>query len=83
MKIKVKCTAHGLIPLYDDDFEEKKRLKEGQEYIVDVKLARNLNFHRKYFAMLGAAWALLTERQRSFFSQGRLRSRVYPPPRPA
>lgn len=70
MKIKVRCTAHGLTPLYDDDFEEKKRLKEGQEYIVEVKLARNLNFHRKYFAMLGAAWALLTERQRSFFAQG-------------
>ncbi len=72
MKIKVICTAHGLMPLYDDDFEEKKRLKEGQVYIVDVKLVRNLDFHRKYFAMLSAAWSLLTQRQRAFFSQGEL-----------
>lgn len=70
MKIKVRCTAHGLVPLYDDDFEEKKRLKEGQEYIVEVKLARNLDFHRKYFAMLSAAWYLLTPPQRAFFTQG-------------
>lgn len=72
MKIKVVCTAHGLMPLYDDDFDEKKRLKEGQVYIVDVKLVRNLDFHRKYFAMLSAAWSLLTQRQRAFFSQGEL-----------
>lgn len=68
MKIKCRCTAYGLVPLYDDDFEEKKRLKVGTEYVVEVKLARNLDFHRKYFAMLGAAWSLLTERQRTFFS---------------
>jgi hypothetical protein len=69
MKILLRNTVHGLIPLYDDDYEEKKKLKVGVEYKAEIKLARNISFHRKYFGMLDAAWYLLTERQRMFFTQ--------------
>lgn len=69
MKIFVRCTTHGLTPLYDEDFEEKKKLIIGKDYKADIKLARNIFFHRKYFGMLDAAWYLLTERQRMFFTQ--------------
>ena len=67
MKLFVRNTPHGLVPLYDEDFEEKKKLVIGRDYQADIKLARNIAFHRKYFGMLDAAWYLLTERQRTFF----------------
>lgn len=67
MKLFVRNTPHGLVPLYDDDYDEKKKLVIGRDYRVEVKLVRHLPFHRKYFAMLDAAWCLLTEKQRTFF----------------
>ena len=67
MKLFVTNTTHGLVPLYDADYDEEKKLVIGQNYMADIKLARNLMFHRRYFGMLDAAWCLLTERQRQFF----------------
>lgn len=52
--------------MYDDDFEEKKKLKIGQSYIAEIKLMRNLEFHRKYFALINCAWEYLTENQQYF-----------------
>ena len=60
-------TAQGLKPLYDDDFEEKKKLRIGQTYKAKVTVPRNLQFHRKYWSMITCAWDLLTEKQREFF----------------
>lgn len=60
-------TAQGLKPLYDDDFEEKKKLRIGQTYKAKVAVPRNLQFHRKYWSMITCAWDLLTEKQREFF----------------
>lgn len=60
-------TAQGLKPLYDDDFEEKKKLRIGQTYKAKVTVPRNLQFHRKYWSMISCAWDLLTEKQREFF----------------
>ena len=67
MKLLLRNTTHGLIPIYDDDFDEKKKLVIGKDYMAEIKLARNLMFHRKYFGMLDTAWYLLTERQRIYF----------------
>ena len=67
MQIRVKNTAHGLVPLYDDDFDEKKRLKIGEDYVVDIKKPRNIKHHRLYFSLINCAWDLLTEKQRTFF----------------
>lgn len=53
--------------MYDEDYDERKKLKIGQVYRADVVVPRNTAFHRKYFSMINCAWDLLTERQREFF----------------
>lgn len=67
MKLNLLCTQHGLVPMYDEDYDLKKRLKIGQTYVADVKVARNVGFHRKYWALLNAAWSLLPERTSNGF----------------
>ena len=62
MKINLLCTAHGLVPLYDRDYDLKKRLRVGETYVADIKVSRNVQFHRKYWALLNAAWSILPER---------------------
>lgn len=66
MKLNLQNTARGLIPCYDDDFEEKKKLKIGEIYKVEIKLYRNYEFHKKYFALINCAWEYLTEKQQDF-----------------
>ena len=61
MKLLLQNTAVGLVPLYDSDFDEKRKLKLGQVYQADIKVVRNINFHRKMWSMLNTAWALLPE----------------------
>ena len=51
--------------MYDEDFDEKKKLTVGQAYECDVKVLRNVRFHRKAFALLNAAWSLMNERQQA------------------
>ena len=60
-------TPRGLVPYGDDDYEEKKKLKVGETYSVDVKVIRNLDFHRKYFALISYAWEFLNERETATF----------------
>ena len=67
MKLNVCNTPHGLVPCYDCDFDEKKKLKLGQYYSVEVKLLRNYEFHKKYFALINLSWDYLTEKQQEFF----------------
>lgn len=66
MKLNLQNTARGLIPCYDDDFDEKKKLKIGEIYKVEIKLYRNYDFHKKYFALINCAWEYLTEKQQEF-----------------
>lgn len=63
MKINLLNTLSGLKPCYDDDFDEKKKLKLGLIYCAEIKLVRNYEFHQKYFAMLNAAYQYLNEEQ--------------------
>lgn len=67
MKLLVVNTPRGLVPLEDDDYEEKKKLKLGQTYSVEVKVARNVDFHRKYFALISYAWEFLNEQETERF----------------
>lgn len=67
MELFLMNTAQGLKPLYDEDYEEKKRLKIGQTYKAKISVPRNVSFHRKYWSMISCAWDLLTEKQREFF----------------
>jgi len=54
MKIYVKKTSTGLVPIYNSDYEGLKecKLKLGEEYEVEIKKKRNYKFHKKYFALL-------------------------------
>lgn len=67
MKLLVVNTPRGLVPLGDDDYEEKKKLKLGQTYSVEIKVARNVDFHRKYFALIAYAWEFLNEQETARF----------------
>ena len=41
MTIHLINTTCGLVPQYDEDFDEKKKLKPGQFYTAEIKLQRN------------------------------------------
>ena len=67
MDIHCLVTPHGLVPLYDDDYEQKRRLKLGDTVRVHVTRPRNLKFHRKFFEMINTAWEYQSEVTRAFF----------------
>ena len=67
MKLKVVCTPVGLKPMYDEDLDEKRKLKLGEVYQAEIRLVRNLQFHKKAFALLNLAWAYLPERTQNGF----------------
>ena len=52
MKIFVRNTLTGLIPLYPSDQIEKRKLKLGEDYECDIVRPRNLAYHKKFFALL-------------------------------
>lgn len=56
MKLLLLNTPAGLKPLYDADYDEKKKLRIGEVYSAEVKKARNIQFHRKYFSLINTAW---------------------------
>jgi hypothetical protein len=68
MELYLLNTAGGLKPLYDADYDEKKKLKIGETYKATLKVPRNLAFHRKYFALINCAWEYLTEEQQEPFA---------------
>ena len=52
MKLLLQNTLHGLIPLYNSDYEEKKKLKLGEIYEADIKHPRNYEFLKKFMALI-------------------------------
>lgn len=67
MKLNLLNTPHGLVPITDEDYDEKKRLKLGTIYSAEIKVPRNYKFHKKFFALLNTAWAYLPERTQNGF----------------
>lgn len=63
MRLLVVNTPRGLVPFGDDDYDQKKKLKVGETYNVEIKVARNVDFHRKYFALISYAWEFLNENE--------------------
>lgn len=61
MKLYCRNTETGLIPLYDSDQFEKSKLKLGEDYQIEIRKARNIQFHKKYFALIKCAWLNLPE----------------------
>ena len=58
MKLLVEKTHNGYIPAFDSDYELRKldKHKVGEKFWIDIKIARNYLFHKKYFAMLKLAF---------------------------
>jgi len=69
MKLFLLNTTEGLKPCYDDDFDEKKKLKIGKTYKVEIKEARNIDFHRKYFKLINLSWEYQNEGVRNHFKE--------------
>lgn len=63
MKIRVINTVSGLIPIDEESYDEKKKLKQGEIYTVGIKLARNYKLLKKAFSLLNTAWEYLPEKQ--------------------
>lgn len=53
--------------MYDKDFEEKKRLKVGTIYTAEIRIPRNYQFLKKFFALINAGYSLLPERTQEGF----------------
>lgn len=64
MEIHLLRTSTGLRPYTDDDYEEMKKIKVGSIVNANIVRPRNVKFHRKFFALIRAAWDSLTEQQR-------------------
>ena len=67
MELYLLNTTSGLKPCYDEDYEEKKKLKIGETYKAKITLARNLKFHKKFFAFINCAWEYQNEKVVEFF----------------
>jgi hypothetical protein len=52
MEIYCRNTISGLVPLYPSDQDEKRKLKLGQDYKVEITNPRNLGFHKKFMALI-------------------------------
>lgn len=68
MKLLLLNTSQGLKPCYDSDYEERKKLKIGETYLADVKKPRNLQLHRKYFALINCSWEYQNEKVIAHFN---------------
>ncbi len=56
MKLLLKNTLHGLIPMYPSDQDNKRQLKIGETYEADIRNPRNVGHHRKFFALINLAY---------------------------
>ena len=52
MDILCKVTPYGLVPLYDSDYDLKKRLRVGSVVKCKVSNPRNYEHHKKFFALV-------------------------------
>lgn len=52
MEILCRVTETGLVPMYDSDLEEKKRLRVGETVQCKIRKLRNYRFHKKFFALI-------------------------------
>lgn len=65
MELLLYNTPSGLKPCYDEDYEEKKKLKIGEIYKAKITIPRNIKHHRKFFAMLKTCWEYQSEERRA------------------
>lgn len=59
----------SLRPCYDDDADKLRNIRNGRPVLITISEARSIRFHRRYFAMLNAAWDVLGEGNRKLFRE--------------
>jgi len=69
MKLLVKKTHKGLLPMYDSDYEMYSKIPIGEEFEIEYKKQRNLKFHKKMFAL----FKLCFENQEAYLNLNDLR----------
>ena len=52
MEVYLKKTLAGYVPIYDSDYESCKKHKIGTEIKAKLTVPRNLQFHKKFFALI-------------------------------
>lgn len=52
MDIYCRVTATGLVPMYDSDSDEVRKIKVGDTVLCSIKRPRNYEFHKKFFALV-------------------------------
>ncbi len=65
----VKQLNNTLKVSYNSDYEKVKKLKTNEEYLCEIKQPRNINFHRKFFALIN----MLFDNQERYKDPERLR----------
>jgi len=55
MKLYLKKTSTGLIPIYEDDKKVFNKIEKNLMCLCDIKQPRNLKHHKKFFAILRLA----------------------------
>lgn len=67
MKINLVRTSFGFLYATDDDAEKARKIKAGQVVEANIKVFRNYNFLKKFWALINVAWEFLSEAQQDFF----------------
>lgn len=62
MRILLIKTPLGFIPAFDSDYEQAKKIGNGNTVEVTITKKRNILFHRKYFALLKCIFHNLPEK---------------------
>ena len=68
MKLHLIKTNEGFKCCTDQDQEVRSKLKLGQVYEVSIKVARNYQFHCKYFGLITLAWEYQTEEKQQLYN---------------
>lgn len=68
MEIYCRVTEYGLVPMYDSDYEERRRLKVGDTVLCKIAKPRNYEFHKKFFALVRLTFENLPERLHSMLN---------------
>lgn len=77
MKLALIRTANGFVCADNDALDNARKLQLGVEYQAEVKIPRNYEFLKKYFALIACAWEYLPEdKQRGFGNKESFRKAV-------
>ena len=77
MKLNLIKKDFALYPATDEDAEMLMKMKRGEAYSCEVKMIRNYQFLKKYFALFNLTWEYLNDQeQENFKTKENLRKQV-------